>query len=266
LIEPTSRRPLPSSAATRAADTVTERVYERLKAVLAPGLRNSHYQYLDALLDESRAARAWLDLGCGHNVVPDWMDVPAIRLEPLAGVDLDLAALRLNGHVRFRALASGEALPFRSGSFDLVTANMVLEHVAAPERLFREVGRVLNPGGRFLIHTPNLRGYTTALTRLLPESLRAPLAVALHRRRSEDVYPTHYRANSAGALRQLAETCGFTVASMRYVQSSPQFVRVLPLLVPEMLLIGALSTKAFAAGRPCLLATLERRAGETRPA
>jgi hypothetical protein len=79
------------------------------------------------------------------------------------------------------------------------------------------------------------------------------------------VYPTHYRANSAGALRQLAETCGFTVASMRYVQSSPQFVRVLPLLVPEMLLIGALSTKAFAAGRPCLLATLERRAGETRP-
>src|SRR5436190_1689026 len=82
--------------------------------------------------------------------------------------------------------ASGEALPFTDGVFDLVTANMVLEHVAEPERLFREVERVLVPGGRFLIHTPNLHGYTTAVTRLLPDALLAPLAFLLHRRQSED--------------------------------------------------------------------------------
>lgn len=259
-IEPTSKAPLPTPAPGRPAETISQRIYERLKAMLTPGLRNSQYQYVDALRFESRTARGWLDLGCGHNVVPEWMDLGTARLEPLAGVDLDLAALRLNGHVRFRALASGEALPFTDRAFDLVTANMVLEHVAAPERLFREVRRVLVPGGRFLIHTPNVRGYTTALTRILPESLRAPLAVALHRRRNEDVYPTHYRANSVASLRQLAGDHGFRVASMQYVQSSPQFVLVPPLLVPEMLLIRALETKALEAGRPCLLATLERRA------
>src|SRR4029453_18978540 len=94
-------------------DSLAERFYERLKTVLAPGLRNSHYQYLDQLSVMAREARAWLDLGCGHNVVPDWIVDPAsARLRPLAGIDLDLGALRMNRHVRLRALASGEALPF----------------------------------------------------------------------------------------------------------------------------------------------------------
>jgi len=240
--------------------TFNDRAYNGLKALLAPDLRNSQLEYLDELRAASRAATRWLDLGCGHNVVAEWIDLGAARLHPLAGIDLDLAALRMNDHVRWRALASGEALPFTDGAFDLVTANMVLEHVAEPERLFREVERVLVAGGRFLIHTPNLHGYTTAVTRLLPDALLAPLANLLHRRQSEDVYPTHYKANSVAALHQLSAQCGFRVADLRYVQSSPQFVRVLPLLVPEMLLISALRTKVLERRRPCLLATLVRQA------
>src|SRR3954464_15346188 len=180
--------------------TFHDRAYNRLRGFLAPDLRNSQLEYLDELRRASRAAKRWLDIGCGHNVVAEWIDLGAAPLHPLAGIDLDLAALRMNDHVRWRALASGEALPFTAGSFDLVTANMVLEHVAEPERLFREVERVLVPGGRFLIHTPNVHGYTTAVARLLPDGLLAPLAFVLHRRDSQDVYPTHYRANSVAAL------------------------------------------------------------------
>jgi ubiquinone/menaquinone biosynthesis C-methylase UbiE len=60
-------------------------------------------------------------------------------------------------------------------SVDLVTANMVVEHAEDPAALFAEVDRVLRPGGSFLVHT-NSSGYTTRLTKLIPEGLRPGLA------------------------------------------------------------------------------------------
>ena len=110
--------------------------YEYLRTLLVPGLRNSQYEYADELIRFSTTQRAWLDIGCGHGVVPDWTRHEALELRPLAGVDLDLAALRRNQHVRFRVMASGEALPFDTASFDLITAYMVVEHVAVPRSLF----------------------------------------------------------------------------------------------------------------------------------
>jgi SAM-dependent methyltransferase len=44
----------------------------------------------------------------------------------------------------------GEALPFPSGSFDLVHGRQVLHHAADLQRLCREVARVLRPGGRLI--------------------------------------------------------------------------------------------------------------------
>jgi len=41
-----------------------------------------------------------------------------------------------------------ERLPVADASVDGVVANMVLHHLAQPERLFREMARVLRPGGR----------------------------------------------------------------------------------------------------------------------
>lgn len=46
-----------------------------------------------------------------------------------------------------------ESLPFPAGSFDVVIANSVLEHVTDLEACFREVARVLAPGGVFWFET-----------------------------------------------------------------------------------------------------------------
>lgn len=54
--------------------------------------------------------------------------------------------------------AAGEALPFPSGTFDLILSHEVLEHVRDDRAAVREMARTLKPGGRMVIFCPN-RGY-----------------------------------------------------------------------------------------------------------
>ncbi|MCI0521929.1 MAG: class I SAM-dependent methyltransferase [Chloroflexi bacterium] len=54
--------------------------------------------------------------------------------------------------------AAGEALPFPAASFDLILSHEVLEHVQDDRRSAAEMARLLRPGGRAVIFTPN-RGY-----------------------------------------------------------------------------------------------------------
>ncbi|TCH96307.1 class I SAM-dependent methyltransferase [Roseococcus sp. SYP-B2431] len=55
------------------------------------------------------------------------------------------------------AIADGHDLPFPDGTFDLVVAVAVLEHVADPQRCVAEIRRVLAPGGHVHAVTPFLQ-------------------------------------------------------------------------------------------------------------
>lgn len=73
------------------------------------------------------------------------------------GVDLTEAAVELTrAHLAVRNFqsdlrrADAEDLPFSDESFDVVYAWGVIHHSAHPERVIREVWRVLRPGGMFL--------------------------------------------------------------------------------------------------------------------
>src|SRR6185436_5801771 len=139
--------------------TWSESLYWKTRAALVPGLENSQYEYSLRLRAAVENAERWLDLGCGHGIFPDWL---ARRLAPLdlagrvaVGLDTDRRALEKHRQIRLRVEGNGETLPFRDGMFSLVTANMVLEHVRHPPPLFEEVARILRPGGRFIVHTPN---------------------------------------------------------------------------------------------------------------
>lgn len=100
-------------------------------------------------------------------------------------------------------LADG-TLPFRDGHFDMVVADWVLEHLADPGATFKELTRVLKPGGWFCARTPNAWGYVAIGSRLVPKALHdAVLARLMPERSSADIFETHYRANTIGQVARL---------------------------------------------------------------
>jgi len=81
-------------------------------------------------------------------------------------LDLGCGARRLNGAVRCDLTlqppgirADAARLPFRSATFDCVVATALLEHVPHPQRVVREIHRVLQPSGVLYVEVPFLEGY-----------------------------------------------------------------------------------------------------------
>jgi len=245
-----------------AYDRLNDHVYGRARSLLAPEVRNSQYAYAERLRSALEGGGRWLDIGCGHDFLPPWMRSTDRTLDLrrwcVTGIDMDAQAIARHPGLRHRVIGTGEQLPFEDNAFDLVTANMVIEHVEAPAYLFAEISRILAPGGRVIIHTPNVHGYTTAITRLLPDRALAPLARLLLNRRAEDVYPTFYRANSVTDLRRLARDSGLAVERCELINSSPQAIRILPLMVMELLLLRSLRLRLVERFRACLLTTLRK--------
>ena len=149
----------------------------------------------------SRPPRAVLDLGAGDGRYLGFFG----RLFPegtlLVGVELSLVRARRLAAAGFRAVvAEAEAVPFRAAAFDLVTLMEVIEHTRAPGRALDEAGRVLAPGGRLVLTTPNS-----------PMKRVFDARAALRQRRLARLWddPTHISPLTAGRLeRLLAEHFG----------------------------------------------------------
>lgn len=100
------------------------------------------------LLDRAGPQTAVLDAGCGEGVLVEEYRARGFRIQ---GVDRDFAS---------GAVLRGDllALPFGSGSFDMVLLLDVIEHFPFERQmpLLREVRRVLRTGGSLVLSVPNL--------------------------------------------------------------------------------------------------------------
>jgi SAM-dependent methyltransferase len=103
-----------------------------------------------------------LDAGCGDGI--NLVGLRQILTEidvPFRLVGVDISAVRIERARLARATSAGlvrgsvSALPFASGSFDLVLCNHVLEHVRAPIAAVTEITRVLRHDGLAIIGVPN---------------------------------------------------------------------------------------------------------------
>ncbi len=237
------------------------RAYWAIEQKLLPGLRSSQYAYAEQLTS-LLAGKRWLDLGCGHQVFPDWMKGEQARVLQSAGritgIDLDWEGLRKHPGISDKVFGDLQQLPFAAASFDVVTANMVVEHLEEPERVLAEVARVLAPGGALLFHTPNMYHWAIVLARCIPDGLKKAIIGFLENRREEDVFPTHYRMNSAAAVRRLAQRSGFEVAELKLVSGSATLAAVGWGAIPELIYIRLIQAGSLAALRSNLVVVLKK--------
>ncbi len=111
-----------------------------------------------------------IDLGCGDGAL--------LRLAPSGRIGLDLS---VNGLVRIAAGIprvcadlDSRRLPFRDACADAVAILDALPYVESPLRLFREIARIVKPGGRVLASAPNGR----QIPRLVALLAGRPLALS----------------------------------------------------------------------------------------
>ena len=97
----------------------------------------------------SATATCVLDVGCGSSRI--------LEANPSAvGLDIQLHKLRYARRYG-NPLVHGSifALPFADATFDCVICSEVIEHIPSDDRVFDELTRVLRPGGRLILGTPD---------------------------------------------------------------------------------------------------------------
>jgi len=191
-----------------------------------PDFHDAGSRYRDLVAAAVKPETVLLDLGCGRMSLAE--DVIQ-RARQSIGVDLDLDDLRYNTTVAQVLLASGEALPFASASFDLLISQWVVEHLAHPERVFCEISRVLRDGGQAILFTTNALNYVPCTSRLMPIVWQSGALRRWLKRPEHESHPTYFRANTWRRLAHLAQTAGLELIMYEYV-GNPFYLAFSPLL------------------------------------
>lgn len=215
------------------------------------------------LLNEVSPETEWLDLGCGRQVLREWLpngkaDQEALsqRARRLVGIDRVADDVSRNPYLHEKVVGDFLNLPFPDASFTLVTAQMVVEHVERPLELLREVGRVLRPGGKFIFLTPNLLNYQVFAATFFPDKLKKRIVRYLEFREERDVFRTYYRLNTRNEIAKAARAAGLAIDAVHMVHSAWEFRRISPLLWVEKAIFRVLDLEQMSNFRSCILAVL----------
>jgi len=137
-----------------------------------------------------------LDVGCAAGFFLSVMQESGWDVTGLEPSDaIRPHAQRLIGEDNVRAGLLGE-VDLEPGSFDLVTMWDVIEHIPDPVAAVKEVGKLLAPGGKFLIETQNVDSHAA---RLLGKRWQ-------HYKHAEHIY--HFNEKTLG---DILERAGFDV-------------------------------------------------------
>jgi SAM-dependent methyltransferase len=159
--------------------------------------RSRHRHVTDLIAGEGPV----LDVGCGSSRI--------IGALPPGSVAVDVLLRKLRYDRRFgrpRVQGSGFALPFPDASFPCVLCSQVIEHVPKESPILGELVRVLQPGGRLVLGTPDYANWEWVVTEWLYGKV-APGAYA-------DEHIAHY---TRAELIARFEALGFRHEATRYI-------------------------------------------------
>jgi SAM-dependent methyltransferase len=212
--------------------------------------------YLDLIRKHLKPAQKVLDAGCGRYLrfCKSLSDTAT-----MVGIDLDTVFETRNQSAPFATRGDLGWLPFPSEHFDMVISRSVVEHLEDPERVFREFARVLRPGGKVVVITPNKWDYVSVIAALTPYWLHRSLVSRIFQVPGEDVFPTHYKANTLSAIRKTFQAAGFVPRELDTINHYPAYLMFSPILFRLGVLYERItSLKMFRSLRGSILCVFEK--------
>ena len=176
--------------------------YKRLN----PSWSDSLSIYRNLIDAETGPNTRLLDVGCGRG---EFLKNIYRKTAYAYGIDPDEAAIKENNYIQNKFVGTVEKLPFDSNFFDLVVMCWVLEHLENPALAFKEIHRVLKPGGQIIFLTPNTWNYNVWIIRVIPNKFHHFLTQKLYKRQEGDTYPVRYRANCVKTISKTLENACF---------------------------------------------------------
>ena len=192
------------------------------------GWTHPYRTYEKIILDHISPESVVLDAGCGQN---------APVLQKLVGLGKYLIGIdvcRLHKAEEYDSLSllksDLQTISLRDNSVDVVISRSVLEHVENPEKAYREIHRILKPGGHFICLTPNYYDYASLIAKLIPNRFHSRIVQLTEGRDEDDTFPTYYRSNTERDIKKLAKTTGFEVTLIDYLGQYPSYFMFNPML------------------------------------
>ncbi len=161
--------------------------------------------------------------------------------------------------IRTAYVASVDSMPLPDSTYDVAFANYVLEHVEDIGAAAREIARVLKPGGRFIVSTPNPRAPEFRLSGSTPfwfhEYILDRFIHGAH------PHETHYAYQSIAALSRMFCDAGLELVASDYHAETYCYLHRVPLVGSVSKAYDSLVMRSGARtlmGNVCL--TFEKRA------
>lgn len=157
-----------------------------------------------------------LDLGCKEGDFTKRVSA-AVGTNQVYSIEIDRAAAEKAKKLGIN-VESGDLncmFPFPDGTFDIVSANQVLEHAWNTDNFFREMNRVLKINGQAVISVPNLSSFHSIFFILLGQ--QTPVIHLIDRQVGNFLKGVktdgigHFKAFNIPALKDLSEYYGFKV-------------------------------------------------------
>jgi SAM-dependent methyltransferase len=125
-----------------------------------------------ALISSTSGGGRYLEIGAGSGNIALTVSgrYDELVLTELSNVRMNELKKLFKGHVKVKVIQhniGNDALDFQDEYFDTVVMVAVIEHLVDPKIALKELHRVLKPGGRLMIDTPNIAKWTRRIKLLL---------------------------------------------------------------------------------------------------
>ncbi len=185
-----------------------QNAYRQRYHALNPQWQTSGNQYECIVREHITPQTRLLDIGGGRGGL---IEIIHDQVAAATALDPDLPSLvEHRAPVVQRVCGFADSLPFANNSFDVITASWLLEHLAQPEIVFKEIRRVLDHGGKFIFLTPNFN-HPLLIANYFLRPIQRFLVPRLYSRAEADTFPVQYKVNTPSRLHRVCERVGFTL-------------------------------------------------------